>query len=257
MLLCNNTIYKVYANRWQILVLSLALCYFVLVFSVLLVLQLPRLGKRELILVLFIHLFDSCLFGFVSSSSLCLRRAAACDCGAPWTFLLPFFSMYFDIFCNMVFLLTCCIYSKYSDLTILILNYYASILVHVDSSKNCYISRKQCRSWSDIAWSVAHYDDDIFCPPVNCIVTSESVSGQRMSLSAWQLLRFIWSSITKTLLFKYIGSLQPKKENCSNKNSGIFHIPAQIIECGYSLEPPRRGGSNEYPQSMFLAKQEK
>ena len=25
------------------------------------------------------------------------------------------------------------------------------------------------------------------------------------------------------------------------------------IECGYSLEPPRRGGSNEYPQSMFWA----
>ena len=26
----------------------------------------------------------------VSSSSLCLRRAAVCDCGTPWTFLLPF-----------------------------------------------------------------------------------------------------------------------------------------------------------------------
>ena len=25
------------------------------------------------------------------------------------------------------------------------------------------------------------------------------------------------------------------------------------IDCGYSLEPPRRGGSNEYPQSMFRA----
>ena len=24
------------------------------------------------------------------------------------------------------------------------------------------------------------------------------------------------------------------------------------IDCGYSLEPPHRGGSNEYPQSMFL-----
>ena len=24
------------------------------------------------------------------------------------------------------------------------------------------------------------------------------------------------------------------------------------MDCGYSLEPPRRGGSNEYPQSMFL-----
>ena len=26
---------------------------------------------------------------------------------------------------------------------------------------------------------------------------------------------------------------------------------AQNIDCGYSLEPPRRGSSNEYPQSMF------
>ena len=31
----------------------------------------------------------------------------------------------------------------------------------------------------------------------------------------------------------------------------IFLISAQNIDCGYSLEPPRRGGSNEYPQSMF------
>ena len=36
-----------------------------LCFSVLLVLRLPRLGKRELILVLFVHLFDLRLFGFV------------------------------------------------------------------------------------------------------------------------------------------------------------------------------------------------
>ena len=36
-----------------------------LYFSVLLVLRLPRLGKRELILVLFVRLFDLRLFGFV------------------------------------------------------------------------------------------------------------------------------------------------------------------------------------------------
>ena len=36
-----------------------------LCFSVLLVLRLPRLGKRELILVLFVHLFGLCLFRFV------------------------------------------------------------------------------------------------------------------------------------------------------------------------------------------------
>ena len=33
----------------------------------------------------------------------------------------------------------------------------------------------------------------------------------------------------------------------------IFVISAQNIYCGYSFEPPRRGGSNEYPQSMFWA----
>ena len=43
----------------------------------------------------------------------------------------------------------------------------------------------------------------------------------------------------------------PKTENFQIKNSDIFHISAQNIDCGYSLEPPRRGGSNEYPQSMF------
>ena len=25
------------------------------------------------------------------------------------------------------------------------------------------------------------------------------------------------------------------------------------MDCGYSLEPPRRGGSSEYPPSMFWA----
>ena len=38
-----------------------------------------------------------------------------------------------------------------------------------------------------------------------------------------------------------------KEENFQIKNSDIFHISAQNIDCGYSLEPPRRGGSNEYP----------
>ena len=37
----------------------------------------------------------------------------------------------------------------------------------------------------------------------------------------------------------------------------MFHISAQNIDCGYSLEPPRRGGSNEYPQSMVLSRNKK
>ena len=34
----------------------------------------------------------------------------------------------------------------------------------------------------------------------------------------------------------------------------FFIFSAQNIDCGYSLEPPQRGGSNEYPQSLFLSR---
>ena len=59
----------------------------------------------------------------------------------------------------------------------------------------------------------------------------------------------------------------PKKLSFQIKNSDIFHISAQNIDCWYSLEPPRRGGSNAYSlepprrggsnaylQSMFLSR---
>ena len=41
------------------------------------------------------------------------------------------------------------------------------------------------------------------------------------------------------------------------KSSDIFHISVQNINCGCSLEPPRRGGSNEYPRSTFLSRNKK
>ena len=42
-----------------------------------------------------------------------------------------------------------------------------------------------------------------------------------------------------------------KLKNIEIKNSDIFHISSQNIDCGYSLEPPRRGGSNEYHNLYF------
>ena len=64
---------------------------------------------------------------------------------------------------------------------------------------------------------------------------------------------------------KILKILPPKKMKISDKKSDSFHISAQNINCGYSLEPPRRyslepprrGGSNEYPQSMFLSRNKK
>ena len=59
--------------------------------------------------------------------------------------------------------------------------------------------------------------------------------------------------IFNKLLFKpnILKNFPPKNEKFQEKNSDIFLISAQNIDCVYSLEPPRRGGSNEYPQSMF------
>ena len=54
--------------------------------------------------------------------------------------------------------------------------------------------------------------------------------------------------MTRIRLFKYIEKFTTKNWKFSDKNSDIFHISAQNIDCGYSLEPP-----NEYPQSMFWA----
>ena len=36
-----------------------------------------------------------------------------------------------------------------------------------------------------------------------------------------------------------------------------FFIFAHDIDCGYTLEPPQRGGSNEYPQFMFWSQNKK
>ena len=72
----------------------------VLCFSVLLAFRLLRLGKRELILMLFVCLIDLCLFGFVSFLFLLVSGGAAvCDCGTPWIFLLPFFLYFLCQFC--------------------------------------------------------------------------------------------------------------------------------------------------------------
>ena len=63
------------------------------------------------------------------------------------------------------------------------------------------------------------------------------------------LRRHAYSNILKIL--------PPKTENFQIKNSDIFHITDQNIDCGYPLEPPRRGDSNEYPQSLFINRNKK
>ena len=49
-----------------------------------------------------------------------------------------------------------------------------------------------------------------------------------------------------TEIFKVV-----KNEHFQLKKFDIFLIFAQNIDCGYTLEPPRRGSCNKYPQSML------
>ena len=59
--------------------------------------------------------------------------------------------------------------------------------------------------------------------------------------------------ITKTYLYD-TDPLKPQFNIVKLGFTGVYIIvliSAQNIDCGYSLEPPHRGGSNEYPQSMF------
>ena len=53
-------------------------------------------------------------------------------------------------------------------------------------------------------------------------------------------LQCIEENITKTRLFKYTENFTTKNYKFSDKNSDIFHIFDQNIDCWYSLELPQR-----------------
>ena len=63
-------------------------------------------------------------------------------------------------------------------------------------------------------------------------------------------------NITKTCLYN-VDSLKPHFYIVKLEFTGVYIIfflfLLKNIDCGYSLEPPRRGGSNEYQQSIFRA----
>ena len=61
----------------------------------------------------------------------------------------------------------------------------------------------------------------------------------------------------KARLFKYTENFITKNESFLIKNSDILDISTQNIDCGYSLEPPRQGGSNKYSQYVVLSRNEK
>ena len=76
------------------------------------------------------------------------------------------------------------------------------------------------------------------------------------------MLSFGDKTLRKHAYSNILKILPPKTENFQIKILVFFHISDRNIDCGYPLEPPRRGGSsrggsNGYPQSMFLSRNKK
>ena len=63
--------------------------------------------------------------------------------------------------------------------------------------------------------------------------------------------------ITKTCLGNLEIYSAVKLKFSLEKKIDFLSIVAQNVDCGHTLEPPRRDGSNEYQQSIFSTKHKK
>ena len=82
-------------------------------------------------------------------------------------------------------------------------------------------------------------------------IPTQTPSGKDVDLTRANI---IVQNITKTC---NVYPLEPHFYIAKLGYAGVndfFLFLLQNIDCGYSLEPPRRGGSNVYPQFMFRAK---
>ena len=67
-----------------------------------------------------------------------------------------------------------------------------------------------------------------------------------------------WPTHYENMSVQYAASSQSvENDDFWLKMFDIFLIFAQNIDCWYTLEPPQRGGSNKYPQSMFCSENKK
>ena len=87
---------------------------------------------------------------------------------------------------------------------------------------------------------------------VNILTTNDLVKLTMRWATGPRFGKIFWISLRKHAYLKYKENFTSKNWNFSDKNSYMFHISAQNIDCGYSLEPPRRG-SNEYHNLCFWA----
>ena len=89
------------------------------------------------------------------------------------------------------------------------------------------------------------------------MVATTYVLDQKWKKKVFPLNPIFTLTLRKHVHMIYCNFFRSKIDDFQRKIFDIFLIFAQNITCGYTLEPPRRGGSNEYPQSMFRSKNKK
>ena len=107
-------------------------------------------------------------------------------------------------------------------------------------------------SWEITPLILLHFSDNVSTLKGKNLLPVRMLTGK--DVRAIKIRLYDCTNITKTRLFKYIETFTSKNWKLSaTKDPDIFHISAQNIDCGYSLEPSRRGGSNEYHNLVFWA----
>ena len=100
------------------------------------------------------------------------------------------------------------------------------------------------------------------------IILDKIIKGSAVLVSLWLTFKcdpsvvkiILWAIllfIMKTRLFKYTENFPTKKWKFLGKKFWYVSYFCSKHKLWYSLEPPQRGGSNEYLQSMFLGRNKK
>ena len=119
------------------------------------------------------------------------------------------------------------------------------------------ISKKAAK----IKWAeVKHFLQDVMYAQQWIRSACTSTQTDQSPVSAWSC----FGSITKTRLFKYTENFTTKNGNFSDKKYWYFsyfcskhRLWVVVWTALVMFEPPHQGGSNKYPQSMFLSRNKK
>ena len=110
---------------------------------------------------------------------------------------------------------------------------WAMFLKIFDANSTCRKQYLHVR-WPTCVWSIQERSEH-YCDWLTWLYNSNNTSRKHTCIILTPLNPLLYS---KTGVYRGIH---------------FFLFLFKNIDCGYSLEPPRRGGSNEYPQSMFWA----